>query len=183
MAKVIKIKQSDLVRIVEEALRILPNSNDLPKQLGELEKMLNEGKRTINRIYNFVMDLSFRQILEESDKYDKLLQDIGDTKEGYSKKYEHFNDIIESYWDAYINDELDFNTIDTYNKYNRALSEFDTLTEDMKTLYDIYEELHDTVRRKNIFTDFTTTYPNQTINISTALNKDNDENQNYGGNV
>jgi hypothetical protein len=90
MAKVIKIKQSDLVRIVEEALRILPNSNDLPKQLGELEKMLNEGKRTINRIYNFVMDLSFRQILEESDKYDKLLQDIGDTKEGYSKKYEHF---------------------------------------------------------------------------------------------
>lgn len=176
MAKVVKLKKSDLIRIVENTLNILPNQNDLLKHLTEMEKILNEGKRMINRMYNFVMDLSLRQIIEEPEKYDKLLQDIENTKEVYSKKHDQFDDIIESYWDAYINDEMDFKTIDTYNKYNRTLSEFSTLSDDMDTLYNIYEELHDTVRRKSLLKDFTDTYPNQTINISTALNNNTDEN-------
>lgn len=183
MAKIVKIKQSDLVRIVEEALRILPNSNDLPKQLGELEKMLNEGKKTINRMYHLVVDLSLREILEEPDKYAKLLKDLESTKEGYSKKHDQFDDIIESYWDSYINDEMDNETRDVYNKYNRALSQFSTLSYDMGTIFDVFEELCDTARRKDIFTDFTTTYPDQTINISSTLNNNTDENQNYGGNI
>jgi len=41
MAKVVKLKSSDLIRLVEETLNILPNQNDLPKRLAELEKLVS----------------------------------------------------------------------------------------------------------------------------------------------
>ena len=176
MAKIVKLTKNDLIRIVEETLNILPNQNDLPKQLSEMEKITNEGKKTINRIYNFVMDLSLREILEDPSKYDKLLQDIENTQDVYSKKHDQFYDIIESHWDAYINDEMDDETRDTYNKYNNVLNELYNVSDGMNTLYRIFEEMHFTVNRTSLLKDFTDTYPNQTINISTALNNNTDEN-------
>ena len=177
MAKVVKLTKNDLIRIVEQTLSILPNQNDLPKQFDELVKLVNEGKRTINRMYHLVMDLNLRQILEEPDKYGKLLKDVEETKEVYSKKHDHYDDIIESYWDMYINDEMDNETKDVYNKYNKVLNELYNIDVDMGTLYNVFEELFDTASRKDLFRDFTDTYPDQTINISTALNNNNDENQ------
>lgn len=183
MAKVVKIKQSDLIRLIEAELKILSNPNDLPKHLGEAQKILNEGKRTINRIHNLVLDTTIREILAETEKYGKLLQDIESTHKGYEQKFEKYSDILESYWDAYFNDELDGQTRDTYNQFSNIVNELGNLETDMKTLWYIFEEMYDNAMRKDILRDFAETYPDQTINISTALNKDNDENQNYGGNI
>jgi hypothetical protein len=176
MAKVVKLKSSDLIRLVEETLNILPNQNDLPKRLAELEKLVSEGKRTINRMYHLILDLNLRQILEEPEKYDRILKDMEETHAAYSKRHNYYDDIIESYWDAYTNDELDFNTIDTYNKYNKVLTELYNLDVNMGTLFDIFEELHDTARRRDILKDFTDSYPDQTINIDKSLNISNNEN-------
>ena len=176
MAKVVKLKRSDLIRIVENTLNILPNQNDLPKHFAELEKLVSEGKRMINRMYNFVMDLSLREILEDSGKYDKLLQDIENTKDAYSNKHDQFHDIIESHWDAYINDEMDRETADIYNRYNNTLNELYVLSDDMYTLYKLFEEMHFNANRTGLLKDFTDTYPNQTINIDKSLNISKNEN-------
>jgi hypothetical protein len=176
MAKVVKLKKSDLVRLVEETLNILPNHGDLPKHLGEIEKILNEGKRTINRVYHLVLDLNLRDILAEIEKYGKLYQDIESTQKVYDQKFQKYDSILESYWDDYFGDNLDNESRETYNKFSKAVSELGNLESDMKTLLYIFEEIYDNARRKDILKDFTDTYPDQTINISTSLNKDNNEN-------
>ena len=78
---------------------------------------------------------------------------------------------------------MDGQTRDTYNQFSNIVNELGNLETDMKTLWYIFEEMYDNAMRKDILRDFAETYPDQTINISTALNKDNDENQNYGGNI
>lgn len=175
MAKVVKLKKSDLIRIVEETLNILPNRSELPKQIAEMEKIVNEGKRTINRIYHLVLDVTLRDILEDPNKYSKLSDDLRNTQVGYQDKYNHYYDVINAYWNDYLNDELDPETRELYTKGESLVNELDNLYLDMDNLVDIFEELYGQTYNKDILKDFTKTYPDQTINIGTALNKDNNE--------
>jgi hypothetical protein len=174
MAKVVKLTKGDLVRLVEQTLSILPNANDLPKQVAEMEKIVNEGKRTINRMYHMILDVSLRNILEDPEKYRKLSEDLQKTQEGYRDKHNHYYDIIDAYWDDYLNDELDSETHEQYKKGEGLVNQLDNLYLDMGTLVDIYEEIYGQTYNKDILKNFNQTYPDQTINIDKVIG--NDEN-------
>jgi hypothetical protein len=174
MAKVVKLKKSDLVRIVEQTLNILPNRSDLPRQVAEMEKIVNEGKRTINRMYHLILDISLRDMLEDPEKYNKLSEDLRNTQVGYRDKHNQYYDVINAYWDDYLNDELDSETHELYTKGERLVNELDNLYLDMDNLVDIYDDIHGQTYNKDILKDFTKTYPDQTININKSIG--NDEN-------
>lgn len=174
MAKVVKLTKSDLVRIVEQTLNILPNASDLPKQVTEMEKIVNEGKRTINRMYHLILDISLRDILEDPDKYGKLSEDLKKTQVGYRDKYNQYYDIIDTYWDDYLNDQLDSETYELYKKGESLVNQLDNLYLDMDNLVDIFEDIHGQTYNKDILKNFTKSYPDQTINIDKAIG--NDEN-------
>ena len=173
MAKIVKLTKNDLIRIVEETLSILPNPNNLPKIVTEVEKLVNEGKRTINRMYHIVLDLNLRDVMEDTEKYKKLLQDMTETQEVYSKKHDQYYDSVEAFWDDYLNDNLDSDSRELYNKADKLINNLYEIQQDMDKLIDIFDDI---LRKMDgsLLDDFTTNYPDQTINVSNALNQDNE---------
>lgn len=159
------ITESQSKKLMEDDVKISPNKNDLPKHVSDLEKIVGELKKNVAKLYNFCLDLNMRSILDQENNYKELIETQRFNSKRYTKYYNTYYDIIELYWDDYLNDNMDQETYGLYKRAESLVDELDSANLDYEDLIDYMDEIYekaDSSKFKNLLNK----YPDTTIQIT-----------------
>jgi hypothetical protein len=164
MKRIIKLKTSELIRIVEDSMKFMYNPESLPQVVSDLEKLIDGGKKSIYNVYNVVFNTTISDICENMDYYIQTVEKFRANQKILKNKWEKYFDVMESFFDDHLNDNLDAKAETFYSKANDLLTDLDTLQLDMDDLNDILQDLID-VSEKQIRNGYDKRYSGRIINI------------------
>jgi DNA repair ATPase RecN len=163
MAKTIKVTKSQLNQMIQESLAVRIDPNQLPKYTQEVVKLIHDGKKFGNQLLNIIKDLSIGEILNDTQKYYKMFNDIDAMATHYYKKSNQYYDIHSAL-------EGDEENEDAIEEYYHLVSDLDTVATDLDDMKSMFENVMEMVtdaggQIKDKMNYLDKQYPNQTINV------------------
>jgi hypothetical protein len=140
------------------------NPESLPQVVSDLEKLIDDGKKSIYNVYNMVINTTISDINENMDYYIQTIEKFKANQKILKNKWEKYYDVMESFFDDHLNDNLDDKSETFYYKANDLLTDLDDLQTDMNDLNDILQDLID-VSEKQIRNGYDKRYSGRIINI------------------
>jgi len=165
MKKIIKLNKRDLIRIVEDTMKFMNNPDILPKLVSDLEKVVNDGKKSLYNIHSTVVNITILDIYENMDNYIQTIKKFKNYQNFFQSKWEKYYDILESFYVDHLNDNLDDKMDRLYTIGDKLNTELDEIQTDMNNLINILEDLID-ICEKEIINGFDKRYPDRIININ-----------------